>query len=391
MGNPDDIHNFPKRYENALQQLEKSDISQRNKELILKFGKSCKRKGNKISTIAMNLNILRWIAIAIQKDLDSLTEDDFDIFLDRLEVQGKDNSGYKKAIKKFFRFQTDDNPPKWIRELRLPQHDSPVQPADLLTTAELDILLNACKHPRDKAFIATLLDSCMRIGAIGTLRIKGVESNQCGGVLYMSPTSRNQKSTSSKPFPITWSMGYLNAWLDVHPDKNNPEAALWVSLKGDIISAMTYPGLVMVLKRVLKRTGLTKKVHYHLFKHQKVTEMILKGYSDREIRFQAGWSPNSNHMFKIYGNFYDKDMVDSIYIRAGLSPQNKKIVTLSKCPRCHVVLVPEARVCHQCALILDASLDKERQVIEEDVAEKALLKLMENPKVMAMFKEMVNK
>jgi integrase/recombinase XerD len=72
-----------------------------------------------------------------------------------------------------------------MRELRLPQHDSPVQPADLLTTAELDILLNACKHPRDKAFIATHLDSCMRIGAIGTLRIKGVEFNQCGGVLYI--------------------------------------------------------------------------------------------------------------------------------------------------------------------------------------------------------------
>jgi site-specific recombinase XerD len=59
-----------------------------------------------------NLNILRWIAIAIQKDMDSITEDDFDIFLNRLEVQGKDNSSYKKAIKKFFRFQTDDNPPK---------------------------------------------------------------------------------------------------------------------------------------------------------------------------------------------------------------------------------------------------------------------------------------
>lgn len=390
MGNPDDIHNFPKRYENALQQLEQSDLSQRNKEIILKFGKSCKRKGNKTSTIAMNLNILRWIAAAIKKDIDSITEDDFDTFLDRLEAQGKDDSSYKKLIKKFFRMHTDDNPPKWIRELRLPQHDSPVQPSDLLTTAELDILLNACKHPRDKAFIAIHLDSCMRVGAIGTLRIKGVESNQCGGVLYMSTTSRNQKSTPPKPVPITWSMGYLNAWLDVHPDKNNPDAPLWVSLQGNKISAMTYPGLEMMLKRVLKRTGLMKKVHYHLFKHQKVTEMILNGYSDREIRFQAGWSPNSNHMFKIYGNFYDKDMVDSIYVRAGLSPQNKKAIKLTKCPRCHVILVPEARVCHQCALVLDAKLAMEIKDMESDVPD-ALAILMRDPAIMSKFQEALKK
>ncbi len=359
MGNPDDIHNFPKRYENALQQLEKSNISKRNKELILKFGKSCKRKGNKTSTIAMNLNILRWIAIAVKKDLDSITEDDFDGLIESIELQKKDTGSYKKVIKKFYRLHTDGNIPEWVREIKLPQYETPVQPCDLLTTKELDELLAACKHPRDKALIAVLLDSCMRIGAVGTLRIKNVEFNQCGGILYMSVTGKNQKSTAPKPFPITWSTGYLNAWLDVHPGKTNPESPLWVTLNGSEITAMTYPGLVMTLNRILKRTSLKKKVHYHLFKHQGITNLILKGYSDRQIRFQAGWSPASNHMFKTYGNFYDKDMVDSIYTQAGLSPQDKIQVTLSKCPRCHVVLVPEARVCHQCALVLDAKLAKE--------------------------------
>ncbi len=89
----------------------------------------------------------------------------------------------------------------------------------------------------------------------------------------------------------------------------------------------------------------------------------------------------------------DADMVDSIFEKQGLKSRDEKSrqVTLTKCPRCDVVLISEARVCHQCALILDASLDKERQAIEDNVAEKALLKMMENPKVMAMFKEMMNK
>ena len=83
MGNPEDIHNFPKRYENAFQQLEKSDISKKNKELILKFGRSCKRKENKISTIAMNLNILRWIAAVFFRSINILLVFHFPLNLER--------------------------------------------------------------------------------------------------------------------------------------------------------------------------------------------------------------------------------------------------------------------------------------------------------------------
>ncbi len=388
MGNPDDIHDFPKRYQNALVQLEKSNISQKNKDIILKYARDGRKKGNRLSTITNNINTMRWLAVAVDKDLDKITEDEFYNFIELLEVEGKNTMNYKKEIKKFFRWLTEDNPPKWIQKLRIPQHNTPVQPSDLLTKAEIDKLLNACKHPRDKALIAVLLDSCMRIGAVGTLRIQNIEFNQSGAVLYMSTTSKNQKTTVPKPFPITWSTGYLNAWLDLHPDRNNPKAPLWVVIRGSEIKAMTYPGLVMILKRVSKKVGLDKKVHFHLFKHQKVTDMILHGYSEQQIRFQAGWSHNSNHMFQIYGNYFDKDMVESIYTRAGLSSQ-KKQVTLLKCPRCHAILVPEARVCHQCALVLDAGLEKEREAAERDIMQKVLMKIVDDPEARGLLKDLV--
>jgi len=93
-----------------------------------------------------------------------------------------------------------------------------------------------------------------------------------------------------------------------------------------------------------------------------------------------------------YGNFSDKDMVASIFERSGLKiPNEYSRIELKQCPRCNVALMPGAKACHQCALILNAGLDKERLGIEDDVAQKAFLKMMENPKIMAMFKEMVNK
>jgi integrase/recombinase XerD len=69
---------------------------------------------------------------------------------------------------------------------------------------ELEKLLAACEHQRDKAMIAVALDSSMRVGALGTLRIKSVVHNAYGAVLYISTTSRNIKSTKSQPVPLTW-------------------------------------------------------------------------------------------------------------------------------------------------------------------------------------------
>jgi integrase/recombinase XerD len=80
----------------------------------------------------------------------------------------------------------------------------------LFTKVQLDKLLDACIQPRDKALVAVALDSTMRIGALGTLRIKGIEFNQHGALLYMSPTSQNLKTTKPKPVPLTWSTGFLN-------------------------------------------------------------------------------------------------------------------------------------------------------------------------------------
>lgn len=154
---------------------------------------------------------------------------------------------------------------------------------------------------------------------------------------------------------------------------------------------MGYNKLRKVLESVVEKAGIKKRVFFHLFRHQGVTDMMLKGFTDQQIKFQAGWAPDSDRMLRIYGNFRDGDMVKSIYAKHGLSSEEDKPITLKQCPRCHAVLVPEARLCHQCALVFDASLDKERETIEEDVARKAILKMMENPEVRAMFKEMVNK
>jgi len=391
MDSPNDIHEFDKQYMRALSSLKLTDCSEKNKELLHRYIKFCRSKGNKRSTITADLMVAIRLSRFFKKDLDQTTESDFDGLIDYLEAGKKDTFGYRKFIKKFFKWTTCGNIPGWVRDMRVPHKDTPVQPSDLLTKEEVNRLLNACTHTRDKALIAALLDSGMRIGALGTLRIKNIQMNNAGAVLYMSTTGENQKTTAPKPFPITWSTGYLTAWLDVHPNKSDPNAPLWVSVYGKFVGQpMSYNAMVQQLRVIVKRSGIKKKIHFHLFRHQKVTDMILKRFSDQQIKFQAGWTQDSNRMMKVYGNFQDEDMIKSIYSHYGLTPGDEKQVTLEKCPRCHTVLIPEARVCHQCALVLDAGLSKKLDTVGGEL-QTVLLRLIENPDAVAMLKDLVNK
>lgn len=359
MGNVDDIHAFGKGFASALKRIEESAISDHNKEIIKNFVVFCSGQEIATSTCTIYLNSLHRIAVKVNKELDNIDEPDYNMLLLNLKSGGyKDGYiyQYKKTLKKFFKWRFDDSMPRWVGRIKLKATDTPVQPSDLITKEEIDKLYKACNHPREKAIIAALLDSGMRIGALGSLRIKNIEFNQFGAILFLSKTSQSNKTTVAKGIPITWSTGFLNQWLAMHPDRENPEAPLWVNLKGrDRGKAMSYNTIRKALKDVADRAGIKKRIHPHLFRHTAITGWILEKFSEQEIKHRAGWSKSNRRMFEVYGNFTDHEMNTSIYAHYGLETA-QKTTKLERCPRCHVVLVSDARVCHQCALILDGNV-----------------------------------
>jgi integrase len=150
--------------------------------------------------------------LGFNETLDKLNPNTFDRLLIFCEDDRKFSPGiirnYKKLIKKFFRWTTCGNSPKWVMDLKLKTIERPVQPSDILTKDELSRLLEGCRHPRDKAIIAVLADGGMRVGALISCRIKNVEFNQYGAMIYLSKTGVN-KTTSARGCHLLGA-GYLN-------------------------------------------------------------------------------------------------------------------------------------------------------------------------------------
>lgn len=400
----DDVHSFETGFTQAMQRLEHLDTSDRNKDLIKGFVISCRRDGLAKSTITGYANLLKQMVQRLYengytKDIDELEQFDFDSFLMYLEDVKSIKPGgirnYKKVTKKFYRHLFDDDVPRWVQKLNLVQIESPVQPSDLLTGEEFDKLLGACRHPRDKALISVLADSGMRVGALASCRVKNVEFNQYGGIIYISTTSKSKKSTPAKGIPITWSTGYLNQWLSVHPLKDDPEAALWLTKTkmtkkngAKEWDPLSYKSIRLTIQKIAGDAGIKKRVTPHSLRHRAITSWILDGLNEQEIKHRAGWSKGSQQMLKIYANFTDAEMNDKIFERYGLKKDDMRDITLTKCPRCNNILQPADRFCSQCSLVLDQKLAKEVEETSQKIPD-ALALLMSNPETVAMINEKI--
>ena len=329
-------------------------------------------------------------------NLYEMAQEDFDNLLFYLEdvrgISRGEIQNYKKAIKKLYPWRYQDDIPKWVTSLKLENIDSTVQPSDLLAQDEVDKILAACRHPRNKAFIAVMLDSGMRVGALASTRIKNVEFNQYGGIIYISKTSRSKKTTAPKGIPITWSTGYLNQWLNVHSFRDNPEAPLWTTIN-EPYQPLSYKTIRVTIQNIARDAGVKKRVNPHSFRHKAITSWILDGLNEQEVKHRAGWSKGSMQMLKIYANFTDDEINNKIFERYGLKTDNKRQVTLEKCPRCNNVLKPSDRFCSQCSLVLDQSMAEEIQMAGKKVPD-ALTLLMADPATQALIaekmKEMIN-
>jgi len=183
------IHNYEKKYLSALKGIKKSELSERNKQLILEMNDFLILDNVTKTRILKYLEILKKMGLKLGKDLDQATAEDLKKIIS--EVQQSDYScwtkrNWKVIIRRFYKWQTGtqgkDFPPivDWISlrmsrsEMKLPSE------GDLLTEKDVMKLISCADHPRDKAFISVLWESGARIGEIGSLKLKNVVFDEYG-------------------------------------------------------------------------------------------------------------------------------------------------------------------------------------------------------------------
>ena len=113
---------------------------------------------------------------------------------------------------------------------QLPRKElSSYEPDDMWTTEEHSIFLKYCPSIRDKCYHSMTLDTSARPHELLNLKIKDVKFKVSSeGIQYAKITVKGK--TGSRTLSLIDSIPYIKEWILNHPERQNPDSWLFISL-----------------------------------------------------------------------------------------------------------------------------------------------------------------
>jgi len=380
-----DIYRYNQKIESIKKKLEKASISENNKELIKEFDRACFMEAlSKPRRIKLIGSLIILAKDYLKKDFNKATKEDLKNIV--MEIDSREDCSpwtkhsYKVILKKFYKwlkfgdeYKNKLEYPKIVSWLRctLKKKDQPkIKASDILTESEVKKIIDTAEHPRDKAFVSMIYELGGRIGEIGGIFIKEVTRDKYGYIIDL------EGKTGHRTPRIVISDPHLTHWLNVHPLKDKPNAPLWVMIGNrDKGKRMEYGAFRALVLRLVKKAGIKKRVYHHLFRHTRVTHLLInKQINEAQAKVYFGWVSNST-MLSEYSHLISSDVNDAILTMHGIKTDKQKesLLKPKQCPRCSTINSADARFCHKCASILDVKtaikLDEERKSSDDIMSE----------------------
>ncbi|WP_052755410.1 tyrosine-type recombinase/integrase [Candidatus Nitrosotenuis cloacae] len=349
-----DIYECKKRLAKAISLVKESTkISEQNKKIILDFIADCQIDGAgwgeplSIPRVGTYAFTLRKIAEWLEKDFDRAEKGDIKRLLISIEAQNikpHTKQFFKVSIKKLYKWLNGgEDYPELVRQIKTNLRKMEY-PWDLLTEQDIIKMIEAEGNPRNRALIMTLAESGCRVGELASLDIKDVIFDDLGIKILVDG------KTGQRPIRLLASAPYLAAWINVHPQKNNPQSPLWINIgHPNHGQAMKYEMISALLKRAANKAGITKRVNPHSFRHARATVLgMWMGQSQRCV--YMGWVKNSR-MSQIYDHLTGVDTEGSLLEMCGMETKTKKESLLKPkvCQICQEWNEVTALVCKKCA------------------------------------------
>jgi len=223
-------------------------------------------------------------------------------------------------------------------------------PNDILTYSELRSLNNAARNTRDRAFLEVLYDSGGRVSEVCTLKISQITFDGKKTLVTIK-----SKTKHIKECPLLTSGVALKNWLEQHPCKTDPNASVFPGLRSNPYKPLSQSSARRIVRDAAKDAGIMKRVHPHLFRHTRITHMMVEGYSEQDIKM-AMWGHVGTDMLKTYTHMTRTDASNSIYRHAGLEDINGNVTQQTKpltiCQDCKEVNPSDRRFCGDCGFPL---------------------------------------
>lgn len=295
-------------YERSVIARNLADMSPNNRATVTAWFRDQEQRGRKPSTLdgyAVDLAKLdRFLNAAPLTELDAPRAR---AFLDSLVPRGQTAVLHAATrIKCFLRDHLETALPlSLLRALRV-NCKGGLRGQRPITRDEFIALLAASEGSlRDQALVSILWDSSWRAGEVACLRLRDVEWDTHGNATIRTPPGQDHlkrgDQTAYLTEPVTLKL--LHAWMDAHPNHEDPDAPLWPSRKGGPTKNW---GVYHVIKRLKRDAEIPTRITPHSFRHGWVTRSLRKKLDPMLIMKQTGW--RDLRQLKIYAHMDRQDL-----------------------------------------------------------------------------------
>jgi integrase len=220
--------------------------------------------------------------------------------------------------------------------------------ADLVDADTFHKIMQATTHPCDRALLAIMAETGMRIGAIASLNVGDViEQDDDTLILNVDPKAPKLK-TPQAPKRIFWAVPHVLEWLGAcgEAKADDPLIPNVRRRKGERIRSEVVNGILLTLCR---RAGV-RRVHCHMFRRAVATEMASCGMPRSKMNALFGWSSKTTTADRYVA--LSKADVTAAMRRYWKLPTNdvarRSLMGHIKCPGCgHVISVTDS-FCPRC-------------------------------------------
>ena len=376
----DEVHCYKRRIESVLRRIKNSSIPEESKKNILDFYRECILRGYSKARTIKYLDTLERTARLLGKPFEEAKKEDIQDLI--AEIEQRDYSewtkhDYKVILRVFYRWLRNCDYPEETSWIKLKSTKNHKLPEELLTVEEVNKLVDAAEHIRDKAFIQTLYESGCRIGELLALQIKHVKIDNFGAVLLVNG------KTGQRRVRVIASAPKLQQWIENHPLKTDPNAPLWVTVGTNSRNKVwNYGTAKEVLKKLVKKAGIKKRIYPHLFRHTRATHLA-NHLTEAQMKQYFGWVQGSK-MASIYVHLSGRDVDKALLKLNGIKVEEDEKEPEFKpkvCPRCKARNSPDAKFCSKCGMCLDESMAVQVDELKLK-AEKLVTELVKNPRVL---------
>jgi len=277
---------------------------------------------------------------------------------------------YIMFLKRFYMWAIEeaicDLPGDKIENIKAPSPKKMTKTAEeMLSEEEIRKMLHICEGTtarRDKAMIALLYESAMRIHEVAALTWKDLQFDE-----YFVRVNTAGKTDIPRYIPLTMSRGYLAEWRSIYPGDTSGNNPVFVTGRK---KTLTYQYTKNHLAKIAKRAGIKKHITPHLFRHSRVTNMLKAGFSESSIKLMA-WGSLSSEQLSRYAHLANADIDREVARVNGIDIEEKKndtnVLKPKPCSRCHHVNEPHVNFCIVCGQPLTQEIVLELTGMKDEI------------------------